>query len=308
MIRIFGLSLDGCFNELHRYALNDETDEEFNMHIQKIRLYHFNNYIEVNSSNYGVPQSRDRVLFIGARNDQKIIDSIPSTVKSSEKTTVYEAINDLDFIENGETKTTYEEVVENVDLDGLIRKRLASGPLGESDVCHTYAEWSRLGRLNERFNVSAPFYVRKIEDIGTDKAITGHQLYNHQTSNQSQDVLRRLEIIARHGTYDDACKQELREEKLESGKMNYAVLNPRAQSPTVCTLPDDFIHYHRYRSMTVREMARLQSFDDSFVFQGKRTTGGDKRKTEVPQFTLVGNAVPPLMARAIGNVILQHIQ
>ena len=60
--------------------------------------------------------------------------------------------------------------------------------------------------------------------------------------------------------------------------------------------------------MTVREMARLQSFDDSFVFQGKRTTGGDKRKTEVPQFTLVGNAVPPLMARAIGNVILQHIQ
>lgn len=55
-------------------------------------------------------------------------------------------------------------------------------------------------------------------------------------------------------------------------------------------------------------MARLQSFDDNFVFQGKRTTGGEMRKVDIPQYTLVGNAVPPLMARAIGNVILNVIQ
>jgi DNA (cytosine-5)-methyltransferase 1 len=54
-------------------------------------------------------------------------------------------------------------------------------------------------------------------------------------------------------------------------------------------------------------MARLQSFDDSFVFQGKRSTGGNKRKSEVPQFTLVGNAVPPLLARAIAIEILKKI-
>ena len=60
--------------------------------------------------------------------------------------------------------------------------------------------------------------------------------------------------------------------------------------------------------MTCREMARLQSFDDSFVFQGKRATGGDKRKSEIPQYTLVGNAVPPLMAKAIGEVLLSKIK
>lgn len=60
--------------------------------------------------------------------------------------------------------------------------------------------------------------------------------------------------------------------------------------------------------MAVREMAHLQSFDDSFVFQGKRTTGGELRKTDIPQYTLVGNAVPPLMARAIGNAILNAIK
>ena len=74
------------------------------------------------------------------------------------------------------------------------------------------------------------------------------------------------------------------------------------------SMPDDFIHYSQYRAMTVREMARLQSFDDTFVFQGKRQTGGDKRKSEIPQYTLVGNAVPPLMARAIGNTILEAIK
>ena len=86
------------------------------------------------------------------------------------------------------------------------------------------------------------------------------------------------------------------------------MLDPQGQSPTVMTMPDDYIHYSRFRAMTVREMARLQSFDDSFVFQGKRSTGGEKRKSEIPQYTLVGNAVPPLMARAIGNKILEVIR
>jgi DNA (cytosine-5)-methyltransferase 1 len=134
------------------------------------------------------------------------------------------------------------------------------------------------------------------------------ELFNHQTSSQSADVKKRLSIIAKHGEYSDSCKDELRKEGLESNKRNYTVLNPKGQSPTVVTMPDDFIHYSQHRAMTVREMARLQSFDDSFVFQGKRQTGGDKRKSEIPQYTLVGNAVPPLMARAIGNVILSVIK
>ena len=109
------------------------------------------------------------------------------------------------------------------------------------------------------------------------------------------------------GGYHES-KMKLAELKLDSNKRNYSVLNPQGQSPTVVTLPDDFIHYSRYRALTVREMARLQSFDDNFVFQGKRTTGGDRRKVEIPQYTLVGNAVPPLMAKAIATEILNKIK
>ena len=55
-------------------------------------------------------------------------------------------------------------------------------------------------------------------------------------------------------------------------------------------------------------MARLQSFDDSFEFLGKRTTGGDKRSQETPQFTQVGNAVPPLLARAVALRVREAIE
>lgn len=79
-------------------------------------------------------------------------------------------------------------------------------------------------------------------------------------------------------------------------------------APTMLTLPDDFIHPSLNRILTVREMARIQSFDDSFEFLGKRTTGGDKRKDEVPQFTQVGNAVPPLLAKAVALQIKEALE
>ena len=76
-------------------------------------------------------------------------------------------------------------------------------------------------------------------------------------------------------------------------------------SPTLTTLPDDYIHYSEPRILTVREYARLQSFDDSFEFTGKYTTGGDRRKKEVPRYTQIGNAIPPLFGELAGEVFLQ---
>ncbi len=79
-------------------------------------------------------------------------------------------------------------------------------------------------------------------------------------------------------------------------------------SPTVVSLPDDFVHPDIPRTLTVRELARFQSFPDSFEFRSKETTGGLKRRTEVPQYTQVGNAVPPLMASAVGIVFSELLK
>jgi len=309
MIELYAMTLDESFTVLAEYAQKDGSLEEFKMILDKVRLYRVDRPIVVLSSNYGVPQNRERVLFIGCRNDQNLITDIPATVSQDEKVTVFEAISDLDFIGNGETRTEYGKVKKNKKLDGLVRPRTLTGGLESEEEKHTFYEWSRIGRLGHRFTFDCkPFYVRNDEDLRNNLAHVEYELFNHQTSFQSTDVKRRLEIIAKHGEYNEACKEELKKENLRSQKRNYTVLDPTSQSPTVVTMPDDFIHYSQFRAMTVREMARLQSFDDTFVFQGKRQTGGDKRKSEIPQYTLVGNAVPPLMARAIGNTILEAIK
>lgn len=86
-------------------------------------------------------------------------------------------------------------------------------------------------------------------------------------------------------------------------KSTLRVLNPDAPAPTITSLPDDLLHYAEPRTLTVRENARLQSFPDWFVFKGKYTTGGDRRAREVPRFTQVANAVPPLLAELFGTFL-----
>jgi DNA (cytosine-5)-methyltransferase 1 len=82
------------------------------------------------------------------------------------------------------------------------------------------------------------------------------------------------------------------------------VLDPDKPAPTITSMPDDLLHYAEPRTLTVRENARLQTFPDWFAFQGKYTTGGDRRAREVPRFTQVANAVPPLLAELWGEVLL----
>ena len=114
-------------------------------------------------------------------------------------------------------------------------------------------------------------------------------LHNHESSNHNQEVQARYKMIRAYGDYHAAKEAEPNNPLMNTKKRNYTVLNPNSQGTTITTMPDDFVHYDANRSLTVREMARIQSFDDSFVFQGKRATGGDKRKVETPQFTQVGS-------------------
>lgn len=306
-LEILTSTFDECIEYIQE-QLKGKTDllNHLNEMMKEIRLYNIEEPFILLSSNYGVPQNRERVVFIGCRNDQEVIKEIPATISDSEKVNVYEALWDLDMIGNGETVTSYKKPKLNMKFEETKIQRAIQGEPDERGLL--FSEWSRIGRLGHRFTFdNEPFYVLNMNELDRPQKYQHMDLFNHQTSQQNEKVRERLRIIAAHGDYDDA-KTELKKKGLESQKRNYVVLNPLGQSPTVCTMPDDFIHYSAYRPMTVREMARLQSFDDSFVFQGKRQTGGNNRQKEIPQYTLVGNAVPPLMARAIANTLLKHIK
>lgn len=85
------------------------------------------------------------------------------------------------------------------------------------------------------------------------------------------------------------------------------ILDAQSIAPTITNMPDDYLHYQEPRIMTVRECARLQSFPDWFEFKSKYTTGGQMRKKEVPRYSQVGNAIPPLFAQQAGLVLKEML-
>lgn len=306
-LEILTSTFDECIDYIRElFADKNNLLKGFEDLMKEVRLYNIEEPMVLLSSNYGVPQNRERVVFIGCRKDQELITEIPATVTEEQKVKVYEALWDLDMVGNGETAKEYRPANTIPEYEDEKKHRTINGVPDERGML--FSEWSRMGRLGHRFTFDVePFHVMNMSELEQPRKYERMELFNHQTSQQNDTVRKRLQIIVKHGDYD-VSKDELKDEGVDSNKRNYVVLNPLGQSPTVCTMPDDFIHYSACRPTTVREMARLQSFDDSFVFQGKRQTGGNNRQKEIPQYTLVGNAVPPLMARAIANEILKHLK
>ncbi len=224
----------------------------------------------LDASDYGVPQRRKRVLFLGTRNDIKILLYHPKPLEKN-KISAKQALSDLEDIEIGSRLETY------------------SGK-AESD----YQQESRKGRT---LTING-FFPKK------------NRLTNHETSKHTPLIIGRFSLLEPGEDFKKIypnLSEEL-QEKYKTRKHNCRRMLPDEPSPTVLTLPDDMVHYSKNRILTVREFARLQSFDDSFEFLGKRTTGGHLRKQETPQYTLVGNAVPPLLAKAVALEIKLNLE
>jgi DNA (cytosine-5)-methyltransferase 1 len=147
-------------------------------------------------------------------------------------------------------------------------------------------------------------YQRLMRD-GFSGAVPDTRLAKHR----AHIVERFINIIADCKAQGRLNVQLNREMRARYGmtKMATRVLDPTKAAPTITSMPDDLLHYSEPRTLTVRENARLQTFPDWFAFQGKYTTGGDRRAREVPRFTQVANAVPPLIAEMWGEVLLGHL-
>ncbi|MGQ1309086.1 DNA cytosine methyltransferase [Acinetobacter baumannii] len=224
----------------------------------------------LDASNYGVPQRRKRVFFLGTRKDITELLYPPEPLEQT-KITAKQALSDLEEIELG------------AKLEKYLKKPMSK-----------FQRESRAGRTLKADN---SILINKI-------------LKNHQTSKHTNLIVERFALLK---AGDDFKKvyltlPDILKEKFKTKKHNCRRILPNEPSPTVLTLPDDMIHYSKNRILTVRELARLQSFDDSFEFLGKRTTGGHRRKLETPQYTLVGNAVPPLLAKAIALKIKTNLE
>lgn len=159
-------------------------------------------------------------------------------------------------------------------------------------------EWGHLGfkRLKRSRHAAGPY--QRLMRAGGQHQPSDLRLPRHSAAliERMQDILDNCER--------GVCLRPADRQRLGIKKRSTTPLAPNAPSPTISTLPDDFVHYSRPRAMTVREHARLQSFPDWFSFRGPHTTGGSRRRDACPRFTQVGNAVPPLLAEALGEMLV----
>jgi DNA (cytosine-5)-methyltransferase 1 len=237
-------------------------------------------------SDFGVPQYRKRFIMLAIKNDDTILQVLGNKspidlllkkaqefrtgkgLPSAIDISVSAAISDLE--------TTSHELVPHTGFKGFSQVRYIE-PEGLSE----YQELMRDGMEGE-----APNSMR---------------LARH-----TEPVTKRFKEIQAFASLG-RCLSPADRKILGIKKHSITPLHPGLPSSTVTTLPDDILHYSEPRILTVRENARLQSFPDWFEFQGKYTTGGKKRKHECPRYTQVGNAVPPLLAEAIGTLLLKLI-
>jgi DNA (cytosine-5)-methyltransferase 1 len=235
----------------------------------------------INMGDYGIPQRRIRFILVGIRKDLK-------NASIEEAKSFFEKINanKLNFLR--EKRFREKQTIKNALSDLLKGKTLIDTPDRKGFKSGIY----RKAKSNYQQ------FARK--DVG-DRQPDSHSFANH-----TEKVVERLKKVQ---TVTQKCKNISEELKQQLGIRTQVLvpLKPNEQAPTVTSIPDDMVHYCEPRILTVRECARLQSFPDWFEFRRKYTTGGTLRKKEVPRYTQVGNAVPPLFGELAGLTLKELI-
>ena len=273
------------------------------MHEFQLIGYHTLEPRILNAAHYGVPQRRNRVIVMAYRNDMVPPVYPEPTHNDDTALTIADAISDL--IRNEDTRNQ----VHNIDTDFQIASREGRTPdvngntINSNGVIHNNEVSAHQQIIAERFALfregedGAGLKNRVMSegiDISNYPALINHCV-NAMGLEQEQVIeLFRAGNVSRENVDILLTKKNIRT-RLDRNK----------PSATVMTIADDYISPFEPRTFSVRELARLQSFDDSFEFLGKRTTGGLRRRVEVPQYSQVGNAVPPLLARAVANEIMR---
>jgi DNA (cytosine-5)-methyltransferase 1 len=208
---------------------------------------------------FGVPQERRRVVFIGTRTNAPIRFPHPTHGNGLAKlTTIKDAIGDLPSLKNGEALKTS-----------------AYGKSAASDYQRELRQRSAL-------------------------------IHNHSSPKLSAVNLERMKHIPPGGSWRDIPVSLLPEGMKRARRCDHTKRYGRmawdGQSCTILTKCDvhwgAYIHPSQDRAISVREAARIQSFPDWFQFEGSMTD----------QYVQIGNAVPPMLGRAIALSILESAQ
>lgn len=282
----------------------------------------------IRMESFGIPQARHRVILLGIREDI-VNESTPPTLKEERVVSVREVIGDLPSIRSGvSARSGSGDWLEAIsDLGYALAEVSSHKNFGGQKVARTMQESIRAAQLvpdtrGSNFCVVPPrtnplkgmrtALRRWYEDPQQRYLVCNHESRGHMP----EDLHRYLFCSAWAKVYDsdggdlervlpkpENYPPSLRPKHLSFGSGDFAdrfrvQLSGKYGTTVTSHISKDghyFIHYDpaQCRSLTVREAARIQSFPDNYFFLGNRTE----------QYVQVGNAVPPLLASKIADIV-----
>jgi DNA (cytosine-5)-methyltransferase 1 len=289
----------------------------------------------LNAMHFGVPQHRPRVMLLALRRDVAAkagFESSKHTWKSD-----FDQVSSLLFPQRpkiapiathfGDAILTVADAIADLDPKGYARRKNISAFASEMREDDTWLPLELRGTQKQAkpanhtlrkhaHNIETRFRLYQyLRDENIPPKVLGLPKTRDVTEEGARVLVSqaiksaRTPAIAPDGTTIAKSKGDLVKLVMSLGtkKHSQRPLSWSSPSPTVVSLPDDYVHPEEPRTLTVREMARFQSFPDSFVFRAKETTGSLRRRVEVPQYTQVGNAVPPKLGKAVGLSIFNAL-
>ena len=276
----------------------------------------------IQAEKYGVPQSRHRVILFGVRDDIRAV--VPRTLKMQSMVSVNAVIGAMPALRSG------------------LSKQRDSGSNWQACLrAQSNSRWAKRGAIKADSKELSELICKTLRNIEKPNADRGGEFVDGEASPQYQPswfIDKNLQGVCNHSTRGH----------MESDLCRYlyaaCFANIYGKSPSLQNFPTDLLPHHgsvgvaledggnfsdrfrvqianrpsttvvshiskdghyyihpdpfQCRSLTVREAARLQTFPDNYFFCGPRTA----------QYTQVGNAVPPFLAKQIGEIILDLLR
>jgi DNA (cytosine-5)-methyltransferase 1 len=236
-------------------------------------------YELVYAKEFGVPQNRPRIIMIGVRED------IPDNLGNDFGENNLNLKRELSY---PHPKELLSDLIDGSWYPGGASKKYLRGP--QNSIQKKLRTHHLTGQILPK----------------------GSALIDQEYSKHSEKVIEKFQfMIENEGRIPASLKTKKFAQRLLPELWD--VTGPNI---TATSLPDDYVHFSQPRVLTVREWARLQTFPDSYLFIGKRTTGGRRRagdpmsgnwSRDLPKYTQIGNAVPVELARILGNHVRERI-
>ena len=233
--------------------------------------------ITINAADYGVPQLRKRVIIfaisketVGNLDASRLIKDVLAEVSISQRKEL------------------------GLPVDRYVNVKEAISDLSGEDIV-TEPEFPKYNTC--RYLPISSVYQQLMRANCMEQDIPTCHRFNNHSAKSIALYAKALETqpagrLSKEFLYDNGCHSNKR-----------FVLDVKNPSSTLTTAPEEVIHYRHPRVVTLREMARLQSFPDDYQFFGRYTLNGPARGVDVPRNAQIGNAIPPLAGRALGTAL-----